>query len=49
MKDIVFGGGKFAYRDLPKTASTSIKIAVYQIEEGEDFCREKRENMYMPV
>lgn len=35
--DIVFADGRLAYRYLPKTASTSIKAAIYKIETGEDF------------
>ncbi len=38
MKGIVFGGGKFGYRNLPKTATTSIMRAIYEIEVGETFC-----------
>jgi hypothetical protein len=38
MKGIIFGGGKFGYKDLPKTASTSIEAAIYQMETGKAFC-----------
>lgn len=41
MKEIIFSGGKFGYKNLPKIASTSIKAAIYQMETGEVFCREK--------
>ncbi len=41
MEGIVFGNGKFGYRDLPKVASTSIKAAIYQFEVDEVFRREK--------
>ncbi|MEJ8567756.1 sulfotransferase family 2 domain-containing protein [Elongatibacter sediminis] len=41
MKHIVFLNGRLGYRDLPKVASTSIKAAIYQLEEGEAFCHKK--------
>jgi hypothetical protein len=41
MKGIVFGNGKFGYKSLPKNASTSIKAAIYEVEVGEAFCKEK--------
>ncbi|CAA0120717.1 Uncharacterised protein [BD1-7 clade bacterium] len=39
MKGIVLAGGKIGYRNLPKTASTSIKRALYQVEKNSEFCR----------
>lgn len=41
MKGIVFGGGKCGYLSLPKTASTSIKHAIYEMESGEGYCIDK--------
>jgi len=37
MEGLVFCNGKFGYRFLPKTASTTIKHALYEIETGEKY------------
>ncbi len=41
MKGIVFGGGKFGYKNLQKTTTTSIKRAIYKIDVDEVFCAKK--------
>ncbi|CAA0124429.1 Uncharacterised protein [BD1-7 clade bacterium] len=39
MKGIILKGGEIGYRNLPKTASTSIKRALYKIENNSGYCR----------
>jgi hypothetical protein len=41
MRDIVFYKRKIGYLDIPKVASTSIKAAIYKLEEGKRFCAEE--------
>ncbi len=42
MKGIVFGSNKYAYIDVPKVACTSIKNAIYSLEERSEFERSEK-------